>query len=216
MIIFGATISPFVRKTVVVAIEKGIDFQLQPVGGGMTPPPEFLQASPFRKIPALKDGDFTISDSTAIVAYLEAIRPEPNLIPTEPRARARAIWFEEFGDTLLSACGGKIVFNRLVSPRFLGRPGDLAVAEEAERTELPKLLDYLESVIPPSGFLVEDRFTLADIAVASPLATLTHADCHVDASAYPKIAAYLEAILARPSFAGPLSQERAFLSREPA
>lgn len=217
MTIYGATLSPFVRKTVVLAAEKGLEFEIVPVGGGLTPPPEFLQASPFRKIPALKHGDFAISDSTAIVTYMDALKPEPNLIPTEAKAGARTVWFEEFGDTLVAACGGKIVFNRIVSPRFLGKPGDLAVADEAQRTEFPKLMDYLETVMPASGYLVEDRFTLADIAVASPLATLAHADCAVDPAAHPKTAAYLEKILARPSFAGPLAQEKALLaSLEPA
>lgn len=209
--IYGASLSPFVRKAIVFAMEKGIEFEVVPAGGGMAPP-EFLQASPFRKIPAMKHGDFLLSDSTAIVTYIDAIKPDPNLIPLEPKARARTIWFEEFGDTLLGACGGKIVFNRIVSPRFLGKPGDLAAADEAQQTEFPKLVDYLEGVIPPSGYLVEDRFTLADIAVASPLATVAHADCPVNPATHPKAAGYLAAILARPSFAGLIAQEKAFLA----
>lgn len=209
--IYGASLSPFVRKTIVFATEKGLEFEVVPAGGGMAPP-EFRQASPFGKIPAMKDGDFLLADSTAIVAYMDAVRPEPNLIPTEPKARARTIWFEEFGDTIVAACGGKIVFNRIVSPRFLGKSGDLAAADEAQQVEFPKLMDYLEGVIPPSGFLVEDRFTLADIAVASPLATMAHADCAVDAGTHPKTAAYVAKILERPSFAGLIAQEKAFLA----
>jgi len=84
-------------------------------------------------MPALRDGDFTISDSTAIITYLDAIHPEPNLIPTEPKARARTIWYEEYGDTIVAACSGAIFFNRVVSPKFFGRPGDLAAADEAQR-----------------------------------------------------------------------------------
>jgi glutathione S-transferase len=211
MIIHGSTLSPFVRKTVVFATEKGIDHELRPINPG-APAPEFLAASPFRKMPALQDGDFMISDSTAIVTYFEAIKPDPNLIPTEPKARARTIWYEEFGDTLVAACGGKIFFNRVVSPRFFGKPGDLAAADEAQKVEFPKLMDYLETVIPASGYLVEDRFTLADIAVASPLMTMAHADCAIDAKAHPKSAAYLAAILERPSFAGVVAKERAMLA----
>src|SRR3546814_19176614 len=108
-------------------------------------------------MPALKDGDFTLSDSTAIVTYLEAVRPEPSLIPAEPRARARTIWYDEFADTILFGCGRKMFFNRIVAPRFLGREGNLAEAEQAEREELPPILDYLEGIIPDSGWLVEDR-----------------------------------------------------------
>jgi glutathione S-transferase len=209
--IYGASFSPFVRKTLVVAREKGIQIKVQPVGGNLPKPAEFLAASPFGKIPAMVDGDFAISDSSAIVAYFEAIAPEPNLIPTEPKARARTIWYEEFGDTILTSCGAKIVFNRVVAPKFLGRAGDDAVADEAERTELPKMLDYLEGVIPASGFLVEDRFTLADIAVATSFATLAYANCPIDAAKYPKLVGYLEGVLARPSFADLIAREKAFL-----
>lgn len=211
MIIYGATLSPFVRKTLVFAAEKGLAFELVPAGGPLAPP-EFKAASPFGKIPAMQDGDFALSDSTAIITYMDAIKPEPNLIPVEPRARARAIWFEEYGDTIVAACSGKILFNRIVAPRFMGVAGDMAVADEAQRTEFPKLMDYLEQAIPPSGFLVEDRFTLADIAVASPLASLAQARCPVDAATYPKSAAYLAGILARPSFADLLARDTAFLA----
>ncbi len=211
MIIYGSTLSPYVRKTVVFATEKGIDFEIQP-SNGPAAPPEFKLASPFGKMPGFKDGDFLISDSTAIITYLDTIKPDPNLIPTEAKARARTIWYEEFGDTIVAACGGKIFFNRVVSPKFFGRPGDLAAADEAQKTEFPKLIAYLESVIPASGFLVEDRFTLADIAVVSPLLTMSLADCSVDGGAHPKAAAYVAKIAERPAIAKLIAQERAQLA----
>ena len=211
MIIYGSTLSPYVRKTVVFATEKGIDFEMQPANGPAAPP-EFKQASPFGKMPGFKDGDFLISDSTAIITYLDVIKPEPNLIPTEAKARARTIWYEEFGDTIVAACGGKIFFNRVVSPRFFGRPGDLAAADEAQKSEFPKLLDYLEKVVPASGYLVEDRFTLADIAVVSPLVTMSLADCSVDGGAHPRAAAYVAKICERPAFAKLIAQEKAQLA----
>ena len=208
MIIYGSSLSPFVRKTMVFAAEKGIDFELKP-----TQDPDFASVSPFGKMPGFRDGDFGISDSTAIITYLDAVKPEPNLIPTDPKTRAQTIWFEEYGDTIIAACGGKIFFNRVVSPRFFGRPGDLAAADEAQRTEFPKLMDYLERVAPAAGgFLVENRLTLADIAVASPLATLMFGDCHMDAKTHPKAHAYVSGIWERPSFAKLLEQDRAFMA----
>jgi len=212
MIVYGSSISPFVRKVLVFAAEKGIEVELKPSGLG-NKDPEFLEASPFGKMPGFRDGDFAISDSSAIVAYLEAVKPEPNLIPTEPRARARTIWFDEYADTILFACGGKMFFNRLVAPRFLGLPGDEAIAAKAECEELPPLLDYLERVIPDSGFLVEDRLTLADISVAGPFANFKHIDVLIDPARYPRLTAYVEAILARPSFAAWIARETAFLNR---
>ncbi len=212
MIVYGSSISPFVRKVLAFAAEKGIDVELKPSGLG-NKDPEFLEASPFGKMPGFRDGDFAISDSTAIITYLEAVKPEPNLIPTEARARARTVWFDEFADTVLFACGGKIFFNRMVAPRFLGQPGDEAVAAKAECEELPPLLDYLERMIPASGYLVEDRLTLADISVASPFANFRHIDVAIDSDRYPNITEYVGRILSRPSFKHWVDRETAFLQR---
>ncbi len=212
MIVYGSSMSPFVRKVLAFAAEKGIEVELKPSGLG-NEDPEFLEASPFGKMPGFRDGDFAISDSTAIVTYLEAIRPEPGLIPIEPKARARTIWYDEFADTVLFACGGKIFFNRVVAPRFLGRAGDEDVAAKAECEELPPLLDYLEAVIPDSQYLVEDRLTLADISVASPFANFRHVGIAIDPGRYPKLGAYVESILDRPSFKSWVDRESAYLQR---
>ena len=212
MIVYGSSLSPFVRKVLAFAAEKGIEVELKP-SGLANKDPDFLEASPFGKMPGFRDGDFAISDSSAIVAYLEAVQPEPNLIPTEPRARARTIWFDEYADTILFACGGKMFFNRVVAPKFLGQPGDEEIAAKAECEELPPLLDYLERVIPDSGFLVEDRLTLADIAVASPFANLRHLNVAIDPARYPKLTEYVGRMLDRSSFKNWVDRETAFLQR---
>jgi len=212
VILYGSTFSPFVRKVAAFAGEKGIALELKPISLG-DPDPEFRAASPFRKMPALVDGDYRLADSSAIIHYLEALHPEPEMIPTDPRERGRTIWFDEFADTLLFACGAKMFFNRIVAPRFLGREGDLVIADAAERDELPPLLDYLEGVIPDSGYLVGDRLTLADIAVASPFANLSHCNVAVDEARHPKVAAYVAKILARPSFAEHVEREAKFLQK---
>jgi glutathione S-transferase len=189
MIVYGSSLSPFVRKTLAFAAEKGIELTLKPVGIG-SPDPDFRKASPFGKMPAFSDGDFHVSDSTAIITYLDAIQPEPHVIPTDPKARARTIWFEEFADTILTPSAAKPFFNRIVMPRFLGQTGDEAAAVGAIENELPPILDYIEGALPQSGHLVEDRLTLADLAVASPFVNLAHAGHEIDAAAYPKLSAF--------------------------
>ncbi|HQR89958.1 MAG TPA: glutathione S-transferase family protein [Caulobacter sp.] len=208
MIIHGSSLSPFVRKTMAFATEKGLTFENKVARPG-SPDPEFLEISSFRKITGFQDGDFRISDSSAIVTYLEAAYPEPNLIPLEPKARARTIWFEEFADSIFVGAAGKIFFNLVVGPRFMGVESDLAAVEKATTEEMPPVLDYLEKIAPESGFLIEDRLTLADIAVASPFANLMHAG--FDFSSWPKAKAWADAILARPSFATVVAKERGFL-----
>lgn len=212
MILYGSSMSPFVRKVLAFAAEKGIALELVPVGIG-DQNPDFRAASPFGKMPAFTDGDFGISDSSAIIAYLDALKPEPNLIPIEAKARARCVWWEEFADTMVMDCGRRLFFNRIVAPMFLKRPGDLAAADQAEREMLPPLLDYLEQQVPDAGgFLVEDRITLADLAVASPFANLTR-HLGIDISSHPRTRAWLDAILARPSLGEWVEKETRFFAK---
>jgi glutathione S-transferase len=216
MIIYGSSLSPYVRKVLAFAAEKGIEFDLQPTGFP-NHSPEYLEASPFRKMPALRDGDYTLPDSTAIVHYLEAKRPDPELIPSEPKLRGKTIWYEEFADTILVACGAKIFFNRIVAPRFMRRPGDLEAAEQAELNDLPPILDYLEKIVPTDdGYVVGDRLTLADIAIAGPFANFRHTQTKVCPEKYPRTVAYVDRILARPSLAQWVERETAMLATESA
>ena len=205
MILYGQRLSPFVRKALVFAAEKGIAIDFEPGGfgaGGET----FARISPFGLIPALTDGDFEISDSSAIVAYIEALHPDPALIPADPRGRARVTWYDEFADTILFECVRTMFWNRFVAPR-MKQPSDLDAADKAEREALPPILAWLESVTPQDGFLVGDGLTLADIAVASPLVNLRYAGVDVDGAAYPKLRGWLDRIWARESFAGVVALE---------
>lgn len=212
MIVYGSLVSPFVRKLLGFLGEKGIEFEVKGVGIG-DPDPGFRAASPLGKMPAIDDDGYLLADSSAIIHYVEAKYPEPALIPADPELRGRTIWWDEFGDTVFAVCSGKMFFNRIVAPKFLGREGDLAAAAAAEAEELPKLLDYLESAIPASGFLVGDRLTLADIAVASPLMNFRHCGACVDAATHPKVAAWSEAILSRPSMAPWIAKEERMMAK---
>ena len=212
MILYGSTMSPFVRKVVAFAAEKGIELELKPTRLG-DEDPGFRAASPFAKMPALDDDGYGLADSSAICHYLEAKQPDPALIPADPRERGRVVWYDEFADTILFDCGRKMFFNRVVAPRFLKREGDLAAADKAEREELPPILDYLETMVPKDGYLVGDALTLADIAVASPFANFAHCGVALDPARHPKVIAYTNRILSRPSFAPTIERETALLAK---
>ncbi|MDZ4776946.1 MAG: glutathione S-transferase family protein [Alphaproteobacteria bacterium] len=212
MIVYGASASPFVRKVLAYGAEKGLALELKNTGLG-SQDPAFKEASPFGKMPGFRDGDFAISDSTAIITYLEALHPEPKLIPTEPKARARTVWYDEFADTIMVGAMGKIFFNRVVAPKVLKVPGDEAVALAAETKEVPPILDYIERILPESGWFVEDRLTLADISIASPFVNMMHVGLLPKADTHPKLAAFIEKMHARPSFAGWIEEEKRFFAR---
>lgn len=209
--VFGFPLSPFVRKVHVVAAEKAIDIEMV-LGRPGDPSPEFLAASPFRKIPALQDGDFMLSDPTAIVTYLDALKPDPPIAPGDARQRARAIWFEEFADTILIAAGGKVLFNRFVGPQLLGLPGDEAAAQQG-LAELEPIMAYLESQAPAEGWLTAGDFSIGDIAVAVTLRSLGYIALEPDAASHPRTAAWYDRVKARPSWQTVAAREAAVMDR---
>ncbi|WP_375758020.1 maleylacetoacetate isomerase [Corallococcus exercitus] len=71
---------------------KGLAYQYQGVRGLRKGEPEFteryLALNPQGLVPLLVDGDVPISQSLAIIEYLDELHPEPPLLPREPAARA--------------------------------------------------------------------------------------------------------------------------------
>ncbi len=207
--LYGALGSPFVRKVVVALTEKGIAFdheQVIPFGVS----PEYKKISPLGKIPAFRDGDRTLADSSVIIAYLERTKPEPPLYPTEAYDYARALWFEEYGDGgLAPIIGPKIFFPKIIGPRIFQRQPDLAAVQKTVDEELPPMLDYLEGEIGGKEWLVGNRFSIADIGVATQFVNLMLAGYGVDAKRWPKLSAYLGKVHGRPSFKGVIEREKA-------
>lgn len=170
--VYGFPTSPFVRKVLLIAAEKGVEVDLVPATPHK-PTPEFLAASPFKMMPAMDDGGFTLPDSTAIFMYLDAKYPDPALLPTDPEGRGKAMWFDEFADTILSNWSRTIGFNRTIGPALLGLPKNEEPAAEAEKAAIPAL-DWLEAQMPDTGWLAGESYSLADLAVASALRTMLY------------------------------------------
>ncbi len=209
MKIFGFPISPYVRKVHLVAAEKGIEVEMV-LGNPAKPAPEFLAASPFGKIPAMQDGDYTLCDSTAIVTYIDAKHPEMAIFPADPKARGKAIWFEEFADTIMTAAGGKVVFNRFVKPKLLGMPGDEDAAELGV-AELVPILAYLETQAPADGWLAGGAFSIGDIAVASVFRSLEYVGHGPDPVTHPATAGWYDRVKARPAWQAVAAREKAVI-----
>jgi glutathione S-transferase len=207
--VLGASASPFVRKVRVFLAEKNIPYeheQVFPFGVS----PEFKKISPLGKIPAFRDGDRTLADSSVICAYLERTHPTPALYPSDPYDYARALWFEEYADGgLVNVIGAKIFFQKVVAPRFLNRPTDEAMVKKGIEEDLPPMFDYLEGELANGSYLVGDALSIGDIGVGSQFVNLFHCGVPVDAARWPKLAAYLARIHGRPSFKALIEEERA-------
>jgi glutathione S-transferase len=216
LMIYGSTISPFVRKVRVVLAEKGLEYKVDPVNP-FAPPPEFLAISPLKRIPAFRDTDLPepnhLSDSSVICDYLEHKFPTPALYPNDPYQRARALWYEEYADSILAqTVGSGLFFERVVKRIMKGQP-DESVCQATLTQKLPPLFDYLEKEIGDKQFFAAGAFSIADIAVATMIVNFEHAGEAIDAARWPKLAAFVKRVHERPSFKACIDEERPFIQR---
>jgi glutathione S-transferase len=198
--IIGSYVSPYVRKVLACMNLKGLSFEVDPI----TPfygNEEFRRLSPLCRIPVLVDGDFSISDSSVICAYLDETYPGHPLFPPDPKDRARARWFEEFADTRLGDIFiWGLFYQKIVHPLVWGEPGDAARIEKSLNEDIPAALDYLEGELPGEGFLFGD-IGVADISIASFFRNGAYAGFSVDGARWPTTAAFVERTLAHPCIA---------------
>jgi glutathione S-transferase len=209
--IYGVAPSIHTRKVIVAALEKQIDYQIEPVFP-FDPPQDWLAMSPTGKIPAIRDGDFALADSSVIVAYLEKKYPQSPLIPTDLRDYAQALWVEEY-------CDGNIAPNMLtlfqqlkLGPAVHQRAADQTLVTDIAETQLPPKFDYLEGLLS-GNYFVGDSLTIADITVASNLLVYHYVGCMLDAKRYPKLKAHFERMLHRESFRTAMKAEAAGAQR---
>ncbi len=206
MKIIGSFVSPYVRKVLACLNLKRLSYEVDPI----TPffgNDEFERLSPLRRIPVLIDGDFTISDSSVICAYLDEAYDGHPLFPAGPKDRARARWFEEFADTRLGDLFiWSFFYQKVVRPMVWGEPTDEERVANALNEGIPRALDYLERELPKSGFLFGD-ISVADIAIASFFRNGAYGGFETDADLWPRTAALVERTLDHPAIASLLPFE---------
>ncbi|MEQ9518019.1 MAG: glutathione S-transferase family protein [Parvibaculum sp.] len=214
LIVYGAALSPFVRKVRVFLAEKGLEYTLENVN--IFPMPDwFKELSPLKRIPVLKheEADLVLADSSAICGYLEKLKPAPALYPGGATDFGRAIWFEEYGDTEMANAIGMGTFRPVIVSQLMGQAPDLDTAEKTVTEKLPTYFAYLDREIGAKSYLVDDTFSIADISVATGFVNFAHAGFAPDAKTYPNLTRYLADIHVRPSFAACIAQEKAVLDK---
>ena len=200
LVVYGTPLSPFVRKVEVVLREKGLEYDFENVNI-MAKPDWFLEISPAGRIPVLRDRSIgaegvpgTVPDSSAICGYLERKVATPRLYPEDAYEYGRALWFEEYADSEMAGDIGLGIFRPLVFPRFQGKESDVATARTTFKERLPRHFDYLERSLDGGRFLVGDRLTIADIAVACSLSQLDLVAGPPDAARWPALMAHYAAV----------------------
>ena len=203
LIVYGSTLSPFVRKVCVVLAEKGLKYEIEPVTP-MNAPVNFPEISPLKKIPAFRDTSLpepnALADSSVICDYIENKYPEPALYPKDPWLRARALWFEEYADSAVGMCITRGLFFERVVKKLIGQKTDEEICRKTLEEQLPPLWDYLDKEIGDNDYLVGNSFSIADISVATMLVNYDHAGEDVNPARWPRLCSYADRLLQRPAF----------------
>lgn len=156
------------------------------------------QINPSAGVPALVDGDFRLSQSLAIVDYLDAVHPEPRLIPPDLRERARVLEFAN-----LIGCDIHPV-NNLRVLRYL--QDTLKVSPEQKdawyRHWIDEGMESAERLLAHYGhgsWCFGDTPTLADVCLVPQVANALRAGC--DLSRFERAMAVYAMANAHPAFA---------------
>jgi maleylacetoacetate isomerase/maleylpyruvate isomerase len=160
--------------------------------------PSYAQLSAAKLVPLLKDGDVQVSQSIAIIEYLDELHPEPALLPgtAAERARIRSL-------ALDIACEIHPL-NNLRVLRYLVR--DLGVSEDAKngwyRHWVESGLETVEHRLAHEAgtgrFCHGDAPTLADCVLVPQIFNAQRFNCRLDH--VPTVMRVFEACMALPAF----------------
>lgn len=157
------TLNP--RKVCALArhLELPVEFVRVDLKSGEHRKPEFLAINPNGKVPVLQDADWVLWESNAIMCHL-AKRAGSDLWPEDERQIEVMRWLL-WDANHFTRHGGSLYFENLVKPALgMGMPDDGAVkqAEGFFNTYARVLDQHLKG----RDFLVDDRLSIADFAVA--------------------------------------------------
>ena len=185
--IISFKLCPFVQRSVIILLEKGIDFDITYIDLKQ-PPDWFLAISPFGKVPVLRCGDTVLFESAVINEYIDETHP-PELHPADPLLRAQNRAWIEFGSGL----------NLDLHAVMVATDAD---DFSAKCDKVKKELARIESQLGTGPYLNGEQFSLADAAYAPTLMRLQliHQHYGLDLMAgLPKLQAWADTLAARDS-----------------
>ena len=186
--------SPYCLKVRMALAAKKLEYrtiETTPVIGQI----DIFEKTGQRKLPVLFDNEIAIHNSSSIIRHLEKIQIEPKLIPDDQKERSQSQIIENWADTTL-AKSIKIVFleeltknPKLISALFTNEISDSmkkllfklptkitsqlsGLINQKEKESLKSNLEYLSNLIDQENFLIGEKLSIADIAVASHLSLL--------------------------------------------
>ncbi|OED43416.1 glutathione S-transferase [Chromatiales bacterium (ex Bugula neritina AB1)] len=194
--IWGRPYSSNVIPVIWTAAELGLDYKLKLAGGsfGQLDTDQYATINPNRMIPAIRDGDFSLWESLAIVRYLCARYGAGTLCPDDPQQRAIADQWMEWSSTRAFTPVIQMFFQTV---RTAPDKRDQKTIN-AHASDAASVLSIFEKHLEGREYVVSDSFTMADI----PLGCIAYRYFNVDAARpdLPNIEAWYERLSQRPAY----------------
>ena len=158
----GFPVSNYYNKVKLALLEKNVSFVEENVKTGLTDE-TVLAASPLAKIPFIRTPQGNLCESEAIVEYIEAVYPNPPLLPADAFAAAKVRELCIYIDLHI-----ELVARELYSQAFFG--GTVSEANQARvRKQLEKGITAAKRLLKFAPYAAGDTFTLADCAAFASL-----------------------------------------------
>ncbi len=161
--LYGAPKTRTVRTLWMMA-ELDLPYELIPISthdrGNLAP--DYLAVNPGGKVPAIDDDGFVLSESMAVNLYL-AKKHGGALYPATPQGEARAWQWSFWAVTEVD----KTIIDWALHSSVLPEAERDSRRARAARLELERPLAVLENALKTETWLVEGRFTVADLNAAS-------------------------------------------------
>jgi maleylacetoacetate isomerase len=160
----------------------------------------FRKINPMMAIPALVDGEGpALFESLAIIEYIDEVHPQPPLLPTDPKARARVRGLAQ----IVAADSHPLIVPRVrdyLSAEFkVDEAGVQKWAQHWHKAALGGLEAHLSTEKDTGTFCQGEHITIADICLASQVAGANF--FKVDLAPYPTVARIAAACAKNDAFA---------------
>jgi len=197
MKLYNADLSPNCLRVRAVAFELGLELDMIEVNLSTAGSKDMLRAiNPNTKVPVLVDEDFVLWESRAINNYLCSKRPDRNLSPLDPRARALVEQWLYWHAIHLGPAVQAVAFERVFKKHFgLGAPDEALI--EAKLKEVANFLQVLEQGLGKRPYIA-DELSVADFAVATSFIYRKPAD--ISLAQAPAVSAWVQRLEARDSW----------------
>lgn len=159
--------SPNCRKVHAVINHLGIDveFEYMDFFEGDLKKPGYLAINSFGMVPSLRDGDFVLTESNAIMQYLADRVPGNTLHPRDEQTRADIVRWQCWELAHYNKALGQLAWETVAKPNFLGAEPDAGLVNWAQQ-ELSRHAPVLDAHLAGRKHVVGHSITLADYSLA--------------------------------------------------